>query len=87
MKGEKNDRRRNKEVIPRNKQTKFQFEPKQTETRAVCFGSIETSKYRSETTETNVLYQIVPKIVSVPVSVCFESKLVLKDTLPQKHEH
>jgi hypothetical protein len=39
----------------------------------VCFGSIETSnslfRYRSETTETNVLFRIVPKLVSVPVSV------------------
>jgi hypothetical protein len=35
----------------------------------VCFGSIETPKlsasYRTETTETNVLFQIVPKLVSV----------------------
>jgi hypothetical protein len=40
---------------------------------SVCFGSIETSKLsvlnRSETTETNVLFWIVPKLVSVPVSV------------------
>ncbi len=26
-------------------------------------------RYRSETTETNVLFRIVPKLVSVPVSV------------------
>ncbi len=40
---------------------------------SVCFGSIETSKLsvsdRSEATETNVLFWIVPKLVSVLVSV------------------
>ncbi len=39
----------------------------------VCFGCFETPKLPvsiySETTETNVLFQIVPKLVSVPVSV------------------
>jgi hypothetical protein len=39
----------------------------------VCIGSIETPnilfRYLTETTETNVLFQIVSKLVSVPVSV------------------
>jgi hypothetical protein len=37
-------------------------------------------RYRSETTETNVLFRIVPKLVSVPVSVV-SLKIVSKDTL------
>ncbi len=40
---------------------------------SVNFGLTETPnslfRYRSETTETNVLFRIVPKLVSVPVSV------------------
>jgi hypothetical protein len=40
---------------------------------SVCFGSIETSKLcfgkESETTETNVLFRILLKLVTVPVSV------------------
>jgi hypothetical protein len=39
---------------------------------SVCFGSIETPKLSvsvSETTERNVLFWIVPKLVSVPVSI------------------
>jgi hypothetical protein len=34
----------------------------------ICFGIIETPK-RSETFDTNVLFRIVPKLFSVPVSV------------------
>jgi hypothetical protein len=37
-------------------------------------------RYRIDTTETNVLFLIVPKLVSVPVQL-FRSKLVSKDTL------
>jgi hypothetical protein len=39
----------------------------------MCFGLIETPKLgvsiRSETFDTNVLFRIVPKLFSVPVSV------------------
>jgi hypothetical protein len=41
-------------------------------------------RYRSETTKTNVLFRIVPKLVSGSSFGCFESKLVSKDTLNEK---
>ncbi len=50
---------------------------------ALLFVSVQSKhrnslfRYRSEKTKTNILFQIVPKLVFG----CFESKVVLKDTL------
>jgi hypothetical protein len=51
------------------------YAPYQTVSVGLLFVSVQSKhrnclfRYRSETTETNVLFRIVPKIVSVPVSV------------------
>jgi hypothetical protein len=51
------------------------YAPYQTVTVGHLFVSVQLKhrkslfQYRSETTETNVLFRIVPKLVSVPVSV------------------
>ncbi len=63
------------------------YAPHQTVSVGLLFVSVHSKhqnslfRYRSETTETNNLFRIVPKLVSVPVSVVSNRKLVSKDTL------
>jgi hypothetical protein len=51
------------------------YAPYQTDSVGLLFVSVQSKhrnslfRYRSETTETNVLFRIVPKLVLVPVSV------------------
>ena len=59
------------------------YAPYQTVSVCLLFVSVQSKhrnslfRYRSETTETNVLFRIVPKQVSVPVSVVSKDTLVL----------
>ena len=65
----------NREKKRKNPVFSEKYAPYQTVLVGLLFVSVQSKhrnslfRYRSETTETNVLFRIVPKLVSVPVSV------------------
>ncbi len=76
----KNPKKNEKKSKKKRKNSTFsvkitKYAPYQTVSVGLLFVSVQFKhrnslfRYRSETTETNVLFRIVPKLVSVPVSV------------------